>query len=57
MDIFVEYDVHIVDDQVVLIAKKEELEVLERIKIPDNLDIQAKPVVAIIGAGAGKNSF
>jgi uncharacterized protein len=46
--------VEIVDDQVVLVARKEELEKLERSKIPNNLEIEAKPIVAIIGAGAGK---
>jgi len=37
-----------------LVAFKQDLEKLERTKIPDNLEIEAKPVVAIIGAGAGK---
>jgi hypothetical protein len=46
--------VEIVDDQVVLVARKEDLEKLERSKIPNNLEIEVKPVVAIIGAGAGK---
>jgi hypothetical protein len=27
---------------------------LERTKIPDDLQVEAKPVVAIIGAGAGR---
>jgi len=50
----IEYDVEIVNDQVVLTAKKEDLEKLERSKIPDNLQIEGKPVVAIVGAGAGR---
>jgi hypothetical protein len=37
-----------------LVARKQELEKLERTKIPDDLEVDAKPVVAIIGAGAGK---
>ncbi len=44
----------IVDDQVILGATKEELEKLERTKIPEDLQIETKPIVAIIGAGAGK---
>ncbi len=47
----------IVDDQVILVSTKEELEKLERIEIPKNLQIDAKPIVAIIGAGAGKFFF
>ncbi len=47
----------IVDDQVILVSTKEELEKLERIEIPKNLQIDAKPIVAIIGAGAGKYLF
>jgi hypothetical protein len=46
--------VEIVDDQVILVATKEELEKLERTKIPEDLQIETKPIVAIIGAGAGK---
>jgi hypothetical protein len=46
--------VEIVDGQVILVASKQELEKLERTKIPDDLAVDAKPVVAIIGAGAGK---
>jgi hypothetical protein len=49
--------VEIVDDQVILVAQKCDLEKLERTKIPDNFEIEAKPVVAIIGAGAGKYGF
>ncbi len=45
----------IVNDQVVLVAQKKDLEKLERSKIPDNLEIESKPVVAIIGAGASKD--
>jgi len=30
---------------------------VERTKIPDDLEVEAKPVVAIIGAGAGKFFF
>ncbi len=44
----------IVDDQVILVATKAELEKLERIKIPDDLHIEAKPTVTIIGTGASK---
>ncbi|CAF5103016.1 unnamed protein product, partial [Rotaria sp. Silwood1] len=47
------YDVEIVDNQVILVAQIQDLEKLERTKIPDNLVIEEKPVVAIIGAGAG----
>ncbi|CAF0763412.1 unnamed protein product [Adineta steineri] len=47
------YEVEIVDDDVVLIAQKEDLEKLERIKIPEDFEIEPKPIVAIIGAGAG----
>ncbi len=54
MYFWIEYDVEIVDDQIILVAFKQDLEKLERTKIPDNLEIEAKPVVAIIGAGAGK---
>lgn len=43
----------VVDDQVILVARPQELEKLERTKIPDDLQIEAKPVVAIVGAGAG----
>jgi hypothetical protein len=50
----IEYNVEIVDDQVILVARKQDLEKLERSKIPDDLEVDAKPVVAIIGAGAGK---
>ncbi len=57
MYVLLEYNVEIIDDQVILIAQKQELEKLERTKIPDNLEIEARPVVAIIGAGAGKHSF
>ena len=53
----VEYNVEIVDDQVILVARKQDLEKLERTKIPDNLIVDAKPVVAIIGGGAGKSVF
>jgi len=55
--VLIEYDVEIVGDQVLLIAKKEDLEKLERTKIPDNLDIEARPIVAIIGAGASEYLF
>jgi len=55
MCVLLEYDVEIVNDHVILVAKKEDLEKLERTKIPDNLEIESRPVVAIIGAGAGKN--
>jgi NADPH-dependent 2,4-dienoyl-CoA reductase/sulfur reductase-like enzyme len=44
--------VEIVDDQVIVVGRKQDLEKLERTKIPDNLEIEAKPVVAIIGGGA-----
>ncbi|CAF4327829.1 unnamed protein product, partial [Rotaria magnacalcarata] len=50
-------DVEIVDNQVIFVAKVKDLGKLERSKIPDNLVIEAKPVVAIIGAGAGKNFY
>lgn len=53
----IEYNVEIVDDQVILVARKQDLEKLERTKIPDDLVVDAKPVVAIIGGGAGKYSF
>jgi hypothetical protein len=46
--------VEIINDQVILVAHAQELQKLERTKIPDDLEIEAKPVVAIIGAGAGK---
>jgi len=46
--------VEIVNDQVILVATKQELEKLERTKIPEDLQIEEKPIVAIIGAGAGK---
>lgn len=46
------FNVEIVDGQVILVASKQELEKLERTKIPDDLAVDAKPVVAIIGAGA-----
>lgn len=46
----------IVGDRVILIATKRELEKIERINIPDNLCIDMKQIVAIIGAGAGKYS-
>jgi hypothetical protein len=46
--------VEIVDDQVIVVGRKQDLEKLERTKIPDNLEIEAKPVVAIIGGGAGE---
>ncbi len=51
---WLEYNVEIVDDQVILVATKGELEKLERTKIPEDLQIEEKPIVAIIGAGAGK---
>ena len=44
----------IVGDRVILVTTRRELEKIERINIPANLCIDAKPVVAIIGAGAGK---
>ncbi|CAF1632172.1 unnamed protein product [Adineta ricciae] len=47
------YDVEVIGDDVILVAYKEDLEKLERIKIPENLEIEPEPVVAIIGAGAG----
>ncbi|CAF3560241.1 unnamed protein product [Rotaria sp. Silwood1] len=47
------YNVEIVDDQVILVARKQDLEKLERSKIPDDLVVESTPVVAIIGAGAG----
>ncbi|CAF1415713.1 unnamed protein product [Adineta ricciae] len=47
------YGVEIVDGQVILVGTKQDLEKLERSKIPDDLEIEDKPVVAIIGAGAG----
>ena len=50
----IEYNVEIVDDQVILVARKQDLEKLERSKIPDDLVVDTKPVVAIIGGGAGK---
>jgi len=53
--LLLEYDVEIIGDQVVLIAQKQDLEKLERIKIPDNLEIEPQPVVVIVGAGAGKH--
>lgn len=53
----IEYNVEIVDDQVILVARKQDLEKLERTKIPDDLVVDAKPVVAIIGGGAGKYFF
>ncbi|CAF0778011.1 unnamed protein product [Adineta steineri] len=46
------YNVEIVDDHVIVVGTKEELEKVERTKIPDNLEIDEKPVVAILGAGA-----
>lgn len=52
-----EYNVEIVDNHVVLVARKQDLEKLERLKIPDELEIEPKPLVAIIGAGAGKYSL
>lgn len=51
----IEYTVEIVDDQVILIGRKQELEQVERTKIPDDLQVESKPVVAIIGAGAGRD--
>lgn len=42
-----------VDNQVILVARKQDLERLERTNIPEDMEIEAKPVVAIIGAGAG----
>jgi hypothetical protein len=53
----IEYNVEIIDDQVILVAHKQDLEKLERTKIPDDLIVEDKPVVAIIGAGAGKYFF
>jgi hypothetical protein len=50
----IEYNVNIVDDQVILMANKQELEKFERTNIPDDIQVDSKPVVAIIGAGAGK---
>ncbi|CAF2043330.1 unnamed protein product [Rotaria magnacalcarata] len=47
------YNVEIVDNHVILVARKQELEKSERSKIPDEFEVEAKPVVAIIGAGAG----
>jgi len=49
--------VEIVDNQVIVVGRKQDLEKLERTKIPDDLVIDAKPVVAIIGGGAGKSFF
>lgn len=46
----------IVDDQVILVARKQDLEKMERTNIPDDMEIEAKPVVAIIGAGAGNTN-
>jgi len=40
-----------------LVGHKHDLEKLERTKIPDDLEVEAKPVVAILGAGAGKYSL
>ena len=54
---FLEYDVEVIGDDVILVAAKEDLEKLERVKIPENLEIEPEPVVAIIGAGAGKQIF
>lgn len=42
----------IIDDRVFLVASKSDLERVERSKIPDGLEIEGRPVVAIIGAGA-----
>ena len=53
---WIEYNVEVVDDQVVLVARKQELEKLERTNIADDMEIEAKPVVAIIGAGAGNTT-
>jgi len=47
------YNIEIIDDHVILLAQKQDLEKLERTKIPDDLQIEEKPIVAIIGAGAG----
>ncbi len=47
----------IVDNQVIVVGHKQDLEKFERTKIPDDLVIDAKPVVAIIGGGAGKYFF
>ncbi|CAM4856087.1 unnamed protein product [Rotaria socialis] len=47
------YNVEIVDNHVILVARKQDLEKSERSKIPDEFEVEAKPVVAIIGAGAG----
>ena len=44
----------IVDDQVIVVGYKQDLEKVERSKIPDDLEIEAKPVVAIVGGGAGE---
>jgi cation diffusion facilitator CzcD-associated flavoprotein CzcO len=46
--------VEIENDHVILLADEHDFDKLERTKIPDHLEIEAKPVVAIIGAGAGK---
>ncbi len=40
-----------------MVGHKHDLEKLERTKIPDDLEVEAKPVVAILGAGAGKYSL
>lgn len=52
-----EYDVEIVGDQVILTAQVQDLEKLERTKIPDNLIIEPMPIVAIVGAGAGNHCY
>lgn len=52
--LLIEYNVEIVDNQVILIARQQDLEKSERSRIPDEMEVESKPVVAIIGAGAGK---
>ncbi|CAF0835302.1 unnamed protein product [Didymodactylos carnosus] len=46
------YNVDIVDDQVILVARKQDLEKVECTNIPDDLQCDTKVTVLIIGAGA-----
>jgi hypothetical protein len=56
-DLKIEYNVEVVDDQVIVVGFKQDLEKVERSKIPDDLEIEAKPVVAVVGGGAGEYLF
>jgi uncharacterized NAD(P)/FAD-binding protein YdhS len=44
--------VEIIDNRVFLVANTNDLARVERSNIPDDLQIEGKPVVVIIGAGA-----